>query len=402
MTCQLLLFRHCPVMVQGIFPDFIYLAVSSLRWNGEIHHVRILRVYRFSPAITVLRVGRMETSSSVYQIGQTPCRARPFGIIIFMRVLSAGDAHHGDGRIPLLVGGNLPHPIAQVRRRIHYGIGIGTLIGIRLIHGKLTVCNDRQSIALNVFKNRRCRHRPVGTLHGIDIDYIKIHPVRLFVVRMPCRIGHIQFVLAVAIILGVWTRTGRLDHLIGSPLHPDIVILIGQRKLGYRRMPVNATPAQIEMCGVIAQDKRRRIGCVGGSLDALFLTEGSDVTGTARHAVIERRFVGMAGVDNQHALIRKYQKSGIVMVIGLEVGTYQHFITLSGKEVVLRSLDVPVYIDITDIRRIDCTLFILIMKGPRVGKPAPCPFRSHRIAGECVLSLYAQHTQGEQYPESNR
>ena len=98
----------------------------------------------------------------------------------------------------------------------------------------------------------------------------------------------------------------------------------------------------------------------------------------------------MTCVENHHTLIGQDKEGGIVMVIGLEIGTNQHICLTMLHPVVLCGFHIAMHINITDIGRINRTVLILVMQGTRVGKPAPCTFLSNEVATRFFIVLSHQ------------
>ena len=89
---------------------------------------------------------------------------------------------------------------------------------------------------------------------------------------MSCGVTHIDFVLAVALVLGVWSRSCTLHYLKRSPLEVTIVVGIGHGEFSDSWMPTDTSPAKINVVRVVAQNERRRICGVVLHVEHLFLT----------------------------------------------------------------------------------------------------------------------------------
>jgi len=86
------------------------------------------------------------------------------------------------------------------------------------------------------------------------------------------------------------------------------------------------------------------------------------------------------------------------VVIGLEIGTDEHFVVDAGQKVVLGRLDVPMNVDVGQIRAVDGARRIFVMQGARVGVPAPSAFFGDQVAFErgCTYILGAYQQSGKQ------
>ena len=93
----------------------------------------------------------------------------------------------------------------------------------------------------------------------------------------------------------------------------------------------------------------------------------------------------MTGVEDHDALVGQHDECGVVVVVGLEVGPYEHICLSSFQPVVLSGFHVAVNIDIADVGGVDGSGLVLIMERTRVGKPAPCTLVSHNPAAELCL-----------------
>lgn len=179
----------------------------------------------------------VEVSSSVAEIGLAPLFSGPFGSVVVVRSFVGADAHQRYHRIAFPVGRYLPYPVAvgrsvHERERICFGI-VGGLVDLERAFGYL-----QQGVAGDVPEQQT-----------VDVDGVVVQPVGQLVVGVPCRIGEVDAALAVGGILGVGSCSGRLHYLIRTLLDGDIVVGVGQRQPGYRRMPLYAAPAQIYVPG---------------------------------------------------------------------------------------------------------------------------------------------------------
>ena len=128
------------------------------------------------------------------------------------------------------------------------------------------------------------------------------------------------------------------------------------------------------MLRVVGQYERRRIGRIVFRQDFPLFAQRRNVAGGMRYAVIEARLIRMARIEYHDTFVRQYQKRRVVMVVRLEVRTYQHLRPPPLQKIILHSLHSPMHVDITDITAVYRAAFILIMQRTRVGKPTPCAF----------------------------
>ena len=113
----------------------------------------------------------------------------------------------------------------------------------------------------------------------INVDDVEVEPVGLLVVGMSRGVGHVDFVLAVACVLGVGPGAGRLHHLIGAVVEGAVAVGIGHGEAGDGGVPAYAAPAEVDVLRVVAEDEGRGIGGVVLRLQPLLLAQGGDVAG---------------------------------------------------------------------------------------------------------------------------
>lgn len=68
------------------------------------------------------------------------------------------------------------------------------------------------------------------------------------------------------------------------------------------------------------------------------------------------------------------------MIVRLKVGTNQYFIVFTGNKIVLSCFNITMHINVPNIRTVDGTCGIFIMKCARIGKPTPGTFLRHTIS----------------------
>ena len=116
-----------------------------------------------------------------------------------------------------------------------------------------------------------------GLVAAIDVHDCKVQPVGAFVIGMGRGEREVNLILSVATILSVWSDTaGRHDtihQLVGAPVELTVAILIGHGKAGNGGMPVDATPTQVPVCGVVAHDEGAGIGRFVGGGQTFLLTQ---------------------------------------------------------------------------------------------------------------------------------
>ena len=198
-------------------------------------------------------------------------------------------------------------------------------------------------------------------------------------------IGEVDFVLAVAPVLGVRPCASALDNLLGSEVERAVVVLVRHRQTCNRRMPVDAAPAEVNVRRVIAQDEGRRIGRVVGRGEVFLLAQGGDVAGLAGDAVPYLGLVGVARVEDHHALVRQHDERRVVVVVGLEVAADEYLRLATRQPVVLCSLHVAMHVDVAEIGGVDGAGSVLVVERARVGKPAPGSFVGHNGAAVALL-----------------
>lgn len=87
------------------------------------------------------------------------------------------------------------------------------------------------------------------------------------------------------------------------------------------------------------------------------------------------------GLQYHHSPVRKCDEGRVVMVVGLKPASDQHRLLGALVEVILLGLDVAEIVDAADVGLVDAEGLVFMMKGTRVGKPAPGAFICHD--GEC-------------------
>ena len=188
---------------------------------------------------------------------------------------------------------------------------------------------------------------------------------------MASGVGQVNLIFSVALVLGIGTCTGRLDNLLRSEVERHVVVGIGQGQTRDGRVPVDATPAEVPVRRVVAKNEGRRIGGILCRTDAFFLAQVCDVARFFRNTVVERRFIGMAAVNDEHAFVGQYEERWVVVVVGLEITANQHVSLFVQQPVVLCRLDISMNIDVANPRHVNCAGLVLVMHRTWVGKPAP-------------------------------
>ena len=84
-------------------------------------------------------------------------------------------------------------------------------------------------------------------------------------------IANINLVFTIAVIFGIGTCSGRLHDLLWPKVEATIVVGIRHGQAGYRGMPVDASPAEVDVFRIVAHDERRRIGGIIGRCKILLL-----------------------------------------------------------------------------------------------------------------------------------
>ena len=224
-----------------------------------------------------------------------------------------GISHNG-----ILVGieGNLPHPVADVGRLVHNSGGILAGIRVRLADIEHPAADHAQLRAVEVAQD--------GAVAVIDINHVEVEPVGHLVVRMTGRVGDINLILAVALIFGVRTRAGGLHDLLRAEIERAVVVGVGHRETRDGGMPIDAAPAEVDVFGIVTQDKGRRIGRVVGRSQILLVTQLADVTGLFRYTVPNLGLVCVARVEDHHTLVGQDDEGGVVVVVGLETRAHEN------------------------------------------------------------------------------
>ena len=103
-----------------------------------------------------------------------------------------------------------------------------------------------------------------------------------------------------------------------------VVLSIGHCKAGDSGVPVDTSPAEIDVMWVVAHDERRRIGGVGACLEVFFFAQSCDVAWFARDTVPDAWFISVTGIENHDPPIGQNEKGRIVVIVGLEETAYKH------------------------------------------------------------------------------
>ena len=144
-------------------------------------------------------------------------------------------------------------------------------------------------------------------------------------------------------------------------------------------MPVDAAPAEVDVFGIVAQDKGRRIGRIVGRSQIFLVAQLADVTGLFRYTVPNLGLVRVARVEDHHTLVGQDDEGGVVVVVGLKTRAHENVCLALFQPVVLRRFDIAVHINISDVGHLDGAGSIFIVCGTRIGKPAPGPLGSHQV-----------------------
>ena len=303
-----------------------------------------------------------------------PLRARPAAIPIDVRRLGIVDVCEGDDGVLLRIEGDLPHPVSDVGGVIDHGCGMGCGIARLLVDVVHAVGDDRELVALDVAQD--------GAVAVVDVHDVEVEPVGLLVVGVAGGVGKIDFVLAVALVLGVWACSCALDNLLGAEVKAAVVVGIGHGEARDGGMPIDASPAEVDVVGVVREDEWRGIGGVVGRGETLLVAKGGDVAGPARDAVPDAGLIGVARVEDHHALVGQHDEGGVVVVVGLEIAADEHVGLAARRPVILRGLDIAVHVDVAQVGGIDGAGGVLVVHGTRVGKPAPCTLVADEVAAK--------------------
>ena len=388
------LFRcgHLSFVVDGVFPDFVHTVLVILAVLGgyaEVQVVHVVGVQCHAARVAALRrvPVLVEGMSGILHPCAAPLRTRPAGIPVDVRGLGIVNVWIGDDGTFVLVQGYLPHPVAYVGRVVHDGQGVRCGVGIGLVDVEGAVLYDAQLFAGQVAQD--------GALSLVDVDDVEVEPVGHLVVGVSGGVGQVDFVLAVRLILAVGALTGRLHYLLRSEVELAVVVRVGHGQSGQGGVPVDASPAEVDVLGVVREDEGGGVGGVVGRSQVFLFAQRRDVARPLRYAVPDFRFVGVARVEDHDAFVGQHQKRRVVVVVGLEVGTHQHVGLPAPEPVVLRGHDVAVYVDVADVRSInlhrgrrgDGGHRVVVVQGSRVGKPAPGTLACHHVASEVVGSM---------------
>ena len=374
---------HLPVGVERVLPNLKCAVGVESAVRGRDAHIELRRVVGIDchtsavaplSGIPVL----MERMSAVGELAALPCRPVPMAVPIRMGGFIIVDMGVGDDRILVAIERDLPHPVAVVGSLVDHSHRIGIVIAVGLAHSERAVGDDAQLFTFDITENR--------TVSLIDIHHIEIQPVWILIIGVACGVAQIDLIFSVALVFTVRTGTGGLHNLLRSEVEAAVVVGIRHRDTRDGRMPVDATPAEIDMVGVIAEDERRRIGGVISGGQTFLLSKVGDIARLAGDTIPDTRLVGVTRIENHHALIGKDDESGVVMVVGLEITADKHIGLGAGQPVELGGLHISMHVDIADVGGVDRAGSILIVGSTRVGKPAPCPFVAHLKA---IISLDA-------------
>ena len=210
-------------------------------------------------------------------------------------------------------------------------------------------------------------------------------------------VAHVNLVLAIRLILGIGTGAGALHNLARPEVEAAVAVGVGHGQARNGGVPVDAAPAEIDVLGVVAKDKGRRIGGVVLRGQRFLRTQSGNVARLQRHAVPNFWLVGVPGIENHDALVGQHQKRRVVMVVGLKAGAHQHVGLPPARPVVLRGLDVAVHVNIAYVRGVDGAGAVLVVQRPRVGKPAPGALIGHYArSGGTVVTNNAEKSAQEQ------
>ena len=266
---------HFSVVINGVFPDFIYAVAvecSVLGWDAQIEVVDVVGVDGHTSAVAAFGAVPivMERMASILHPCVPPCRAGPSGVPIHVGGLGVVDMRIGDDWVLILVEGDLPHPVSDVCALIDDGGWIAVGIGVGLAHVEHPIVDDAQLLAVDVAQD--------GAVALVDVDHVEIKPVGHFVVGMPGGVAHVNLVFSVALIFGVWPCTGGLHDLLRTKIEFAVVACVRHGEPCNGGMPVDASPAKIDMLWVITENERRRIGGVIGGGEVFLFAEAGDVT----------------------------------------------------------------------------------------------------------------------------
>ena len=198
---QLLRTADLALVVDGVAPqlvDAVLVVLSVLGGDAEVHIINIRRVNAHAAAVAPLCLipVLMEGMAGILHPSVLPRRSVPAGIPIDMRSLVVVNVRIGNDGMLLLVQGYLPHPVADVGRAVDDGSGVLVGIAVGLADVEHAIADDGKLLAVEVAQN--------GTIAIVDVNDIEVEPVRLLVVGMTGGVAHIDFILAVALIFGVW------------------------------------------------------------------------------------------------------------------------------------------------------------------------------------------------------
>ena len=160
-------------------------------------------------------------------------------------IVDVRECYHG---VLILVECYLPYPVAAVGSLVNHGVGVCCCVAVSLVYVEHTVSNVLQSVALDVLQ-----YRAIALVH---VNNIEVQPVGIFVVRMSCGICQVYLVLAVAVVFCVWPCARALYNLLRAEVHLYVVVLVGHGEPCHSGMPVDATPAEVYVLRVIAEDER--------------------------------------------------------------------------------------------------------------------------------------------------
>ena len=207
--------------------------------------------------------------SGILHPGELPLATRPTTVPVDVCGLCIVDVRVGDDGMLVLVECYLPHPVANAgclvdnRCRIIRGIAAG------LVHGKCAFADFAELLTVDVAQK--------GSVALVDVYHVEIQPVRLLVVGVAGGVAKVDFILAVAVILRIGSGACRLHNLLRSEVESAVVVGIRHRQAGNRRVPVDASPAEVDVFGVVAEDEGRGVGGVVLCGEVFLLAQLRDV-----------------------------------------------------------------------------------------------------------------------------
>ena len=211
----------------------------------------------------------MEGVSGILHPSELPLATRPTAVPVDVCGLCIVDVCVGDDGMFVFVECYLPHPVANAGCLVDNRCRIVRGVAACLIHGKRAFADFAELLTIDVAQD--------GPVALVDVYHVEVQPVRLLVVGVASGVAQIDFILAVAVIFCIGSGARRLHNLLRSEVETAVVVGIGHRQAGNRRVPVDASPAEVDVVGVVAEDEGGGVGGVVLCGEVFLLAQLRDV-----------------------------------------------------------------------------------------------------------------------------